>query len=110
MPPVNDNGDLKVLGFTVELLRWFKPRVTVVDLNNIDVCHNDFTAYLKNIHRADHGIAFLWKEIQSIPGMRDNTVMIVMPEHGRDEQHNSIKDLNDWFATTIRKPQRPQDI
>ncbi|MBK7696798.1 MAG: hypothetical protein IPI30_21525 [Saprospiraceae bacterium] len=24
--------------------------------------------------------------------------MIVMPEHGRDEQHNSIKDLNDWFA------------
>jgi len=98
MPPVNDNGDLKVLGFTVEMLRWFKPRVTVVDLNNIDVCHNDFTAYLKNIHRADHGIAFLWKEIQSIPGMRDNTVMIVMPEHGRDEQHNSIKDLNDWFA------------
>ncbi|MBK7696822.1 MAG: hypothetical protein IPI30_21660 [Saprospiraceae bacterium] len=31
-------------------------------------------------------------------GYEDNTVMIVMPEHGRDEQHNSIKDLNDWFA------------
>lgn len=30
--------------------------------------------------------------------MRDNTVMIVMPEHGRDLENNSIKDLNDWFA------------
>ncbi|MEO5581738.1 MAG: hypothetical protein ABIR66_03535 [Saprospiraceae bacterium] len=97
-PPISDNGDLVTLGYTVEVLRWFKPRMTVVDLNNIDVCHSDFTGYLKNIHRADHGIGFLWKEIQAIPEMRDNTIMIVMPEHGRDEKPNSIKDLNDWYA------------
>jgi hypothetical protein len=97
-PPVTDNGDMVTLGYTAELLRWFKPRLTIVDLSNIDVCHGNFTAYLKNIHRADHGIAFLWKEIQAIPEMRDNTVMIVMPEHGRDLKNNSIKDLNDWFA------------
>ncbi|MBK7230816.1 MAG: hypothetical protein IPH93_00725 [Saprospiraceae bacterium] len=98
LPPVNDNGDLKTLGYAVEVLRWFKPKVSVVDLSAIDVCHGNFTGYLKNVHRADHGIAFLWKEIQSIPGMKDNTIMIVMPEHGRDLEPNSIKDLNDWVS------------
>lgn len=98
LPPVNDNGDLKIIGYTLELLHYFKPKVTVVDLSNVDVCHGNFTAYLKNMHRADHGIGFLWKEIQNIPGMAGNTTMIVMPEHGRNENPNSIKDENDWFA------------
>ncbi len=98
LPPVNDNGDLKTLGYTVEVLRWFKPKLTVVDLSNIDVCHSDFTAYLKNLHRADHGVGFLWREIQRIPGMANNTIIIAMPEHGRDEEPNPIQDLNDWYA------------
>jgi hypothetical protein len=98
LPPVNDNGDLKTLGFTVEVLKWFKPKMTVVDLTNIDVCHSDFTSYLKNLHRADHGVGFLWREIQRIPGMANNTTMIVMPEHGRDMEPNPIQDDNDWYA------------
>ncbi|MFT4534647.1 MAG: hypothetical protein ACI9P5_002008 [Saprospiraceae bacterium] len=98
LPPVNDNQDLKVIGYTLELLHWFKPKVTVVDLSNVDVCHGNFTAYLKNMHRADHGIGFLWKEIQNIPGMSGNTTMIVMPEHGRNLNPNSILDVNDWQA------------
>lgn len=98
LPPVNDNGDLKLIGYTLELLHWFKPKVTVVDLSNVDVCHGNFSAYLKNMHRADHGIGYLWREIQNIPGMSDNTTMIVMPEHGRNMEPNSIQDNNDWFA------------
>ncbi len=98
LPPVNDNRDLKAIGYSVEVLRWFKPKLLVVDLSDIDVCHADFTAYLKNIHRADHGVGFLWREIQRIPGMAGNTVMIVMPEHGRDEEPNPIQDLNLWYA------------
>jgi len=98
LPPVNDNQDLKIIGYTLELLHWFKPKVTVVDLSNVDVCHSNFTAYLKNMHRADHGIGFLWKQIQSIPGMAGNTTMIVMPEHGRDLEPNQILDDNLWQA------------
>lgn len=98
LPPVNDNSDLKVIGYAVEVLQWFKPKVTVIDLSNIDVCHSDFTAYLKNLHRADHGVGFLWREIQRIPGMAGNTTMIVMPEHGRDLEPNPIQDDNDWYA------------
>ena len=98
LPPVNDNSDLKIIGYTLELLHWFQPKVTVVDLSNVDSCHVNFSSYLKNMHRADHGIGFLWKEIQKIPGMAGNTAMIVMPEHGRDLEPNSIQDENDWFA------------
>lgn len=98
LPPVNDNQDLKNIGYAVELMKWFKPKLTVLDLSNVDVCHGDFTAYLKNLHRADHGVGFLWREIQRIPGMADNTAMIVMPEHGRDLEPNPIMDENDWFA------------
>lgn len=98
LPPVNDNSDLKTIGFAIELLNWFKPKLMVVDMTNIDVCHADYTAYLKNLHRGDHGVGFLWREIQRIPEMADNTTMIVMPEHGRDLEPNPIQDDNDWYA------------
>jgi hypothetical protein len=98
LPPVNDNGDLKTVGYAVELLNWFKPKLTVVDMSNIDVCHSDYTSYLKNLHRADHGVGFLWREIQRIPEMAGKTTMIVMPEHGRDLNPNPIQDDNDWYA------------
>jgi len=98
LPPVNDNGDLKTIGYAVELLNWFKPKLMVVDMTNIDVCHGNYTAYLKNVHRADHGVGFLWREIQRIPEMAGRTTMIVMPEHGRDLDHNPIQDDNLWYA------------
>jgi hypothetical protein len=98
LPPVNDNGDLKTIGFAVELLQWFKPKLMVVDMSNIDVCHADYTSYLKNVHRADHAVGFLWREIQRIPEMAGKTTMLVMPEHGRDLEHNPIQDDNDWYA------------
>ncbi|HEY3386994.1 MAG TPA: hypothetical protein VGK46_10810 [Saprospiraceae bacterium] len=98
LPPVNDNGDLKTLGFAVEILNWFKPKLMVVDMSNIDVCHGNYTAYLKNLHRADHGVGFLWREIQRIPEMAGKTTLIVMPEHGRDLEHNPIQDDNDWYS------------
>ncbi len=98
LPPVNDNGDLKTIGYAVELLNWFKPKLTVVDMSNIDVCHGNYTAYLKNLHRGDHGVGFLWREIQRIPEMAGKTTLIVMPEHGRDLEPNPIMDDNDWFA------------
>jgi len=98
LPPVNDNGDLKNIGFAVEVLNWFKPKLMVVDMSNIDVCHADYTSYLKNVHRADHGVGFLWREIQRIPEMAGRTTMLVMPEHGRDLLPNPIQDDNDWYA------------
>lgn len=98
-PPISDNGDLRTIGYTCEVLKWFKPKITVVNLNDVDACHSNFTSYLKNLHRSDHGVGHLWNYIQTqIPEMANNTYLIVCPEHGRNSAPNAVLDQNDWLA------------
>lgn len=99
MPPVADNGDLQTIGYTCELLNWFKPNFTVVTLSAVDTCHSNFTGYLGALHRADHAVGHLWNYIQTqIPSMANNTTMIISPECGRDFNPNVIKDTNQWVS------------
>ncbi len=98
-PTVNDNGDLNTVSYAAEVLRYFKPKVTVINMNAVDSCHSSYTDYLKALHRGDHAIGFLWDYIQTqIPEMADKTALIVQPEHGRNYNSNGIIDQNDWFA------------
>lgn len=98
-PPIADNGDLQTVGYACELMRTFKPALTVVNMSNVDGCHNNFTLYLKNLHRADHALGHLWNSIQSIPEMAGNTILIATPECGRNLEHNNIIDSeNQWHA------------
>jgi hypothetical protein len=98
-PPINDNNDTRTIGYTCEVLKWFKPRITVVNLNDVDAGHGNFTSYLKNLHRADHAVGHLWNYIQTqIPDMAGNTYLIACPEHGRNLNPNSVLDQNDWLA------------
>lgn len=98
-PPVTDNGDNITIGFATEVLKYFKPKLTVINLNDVDVCHGNFTTYLGALHRADHGVGHLWDVIQTqIPEMSGKTAMLIIPECGRNLDHNPITDENDWFA------------
>jgi hypothetical protein len=97
-PPVSDNGDLNTVGYAVEVMKWFKPTLTVVNLGAVDACHSDFTSYLRALHRADHAVGHIWNQIQQIPEMAGNTVMLITPECGRNLNPNPIKDENDWLA------------
>ena len=98
-PPVTDNGDLSNIGWACEVMRRFKPILTVINLSAVDGCHSNFTGYLRSLHRADHGVAHIWDFIQNqVPEMANDTVMIVTPEHGRNQNPNPIIDENDWYA------------
>ena len=98
-PPVADNPDLDTLGYAAEVMKYFKPKLTVVNLSSVDSCHGNFTSYLKSLHRADHGVGWLWDYIQNqIPEMSGNTIMLAMPECGRNLNPNPIKDENDWLG------------
>lgn len=98
-PPVTDSGDLSTIGYATEVMRWFKPKITVVNMSGVDSCHSSYTNYLQALHRGDHAIGFIWNYIQTqIPEMSNNTVLIVQPEHGRNLLPNAILDENDWFA------------
>lgn len=98
-PPGSNNGDALTIGYTAELLKYFQPTLTVVNIGAVDACHQDYTAYLRALHQADHSVGFLWNYIQTqIPSMANNTIMIVTPECGRDLNANPIKDANNYRA------------
>ena len=100
-PPVADNGDLRTIGYACEVMKRFKPTLTVIYLSNVDGCHSNFTSYLESLHRADHGVGHIWDYIQNnIPQMANNTTMMVVPEHGRNLNSNNIEDGN-AFPVTI---------
>lgn len=99
MPPVADNGDLRNVGYACEVMKRFKPSLTVINMDAVDGCHSNFTGYLRSLHRADHAVGFLWNYIQTqIPEMANNTIILISPEHGRNLQPNPIQDENDWYA------------
>jgi hypothetical protein len=63
-------------------------------MQDVDVAHFNFTDYAVNLHKADFAVAHLWNKIQSTPGMMNDTVMIIAPEHGRNLTGNSSIDQN----------------
>tara|TARA_R110001592_G_scaffold359340_3_gene665739 strand:+ start:103557 stop:104864 length:1308 start_codon:yes stop_codon:yes gene_type:complete len=87
-----------VLDASIRVLREFKPTLLAFSIFGVDTCHGDFTGYLRALHNADRTLARIWQEIQSIPEMKDNTVLIVSPEHGRNLKPNPIRDQNDWYG------------
>lgn len=98
-PPVQDSGDLTTVGYACEVMKWFKPALTVVNMSGVDGCHSSFTGYLAALHRADHAVAHMWDHIQNhIPEMAGNTVIIAIPECGRNSTPNAIRDQNDWYS------------
>jgi hypothetical protein len=87
-------GDLYNIGSAWKVLEKFKPELTLINTFNSDICHSDFTAYLTNLHKADYGVGWLWNKIQNDPVLANDTVMICMPECGRNELPNNIYDAN----------------
>ena len=97
--PPTGGGDNATIGYACEVIKRFKPTLTVVYLSSVDSCHSNFSSYLRNLHAADHGTAHLWDFIQTqVPEMAGNTAMIVMPEHGRNDEPNGIVDANAFLA------------
>lgn len=98
-PPVTSNGDALTIGYATEVLRYFKPKLLVVNMSTVDSCHSNYTSYLQNLHRADHAVGFLWNYIQTrIPEMANNTIFLAAPECGRNTNPNPIEDQNQWKA------------
>lgn len=87
-------GDLINISAAWQVLDEFTPELTVINTTNLDVCHDDFSAYLYFLHRADYGVGWLWNKIQSHPVLANDTIMICIPEHGRNMDRNNIVDAN----------------
>ncbi|MCB0626185.1 MAG: hypothetical protein KDC43_20285, partial [Saprospiraceae bacterium] len=76
------------------VLDRFAPELMVVNTTNLDICHSDFSQYIGFLHKADYGVGWLWNQIQSHPVLKDDTIMICIPEHGRNLDSNNLTDGN----------------
>ena len=88
----NLSGDQVAMVGAWEVLDRFTPELTVVNTTNLDVCHSNFSQYLGFLHQADYAVGWLWNKIQSHPVLQNDTIMICVPEHGRNLEANNLTD------------------
>jgi hypothetical protein len=91
-------GDMKNIYFGIEVMKEFNPELMVINMTDIDIGHFDYTKYVNAIGLADYALYKLWDAIQTTPGMMNDTVLIVVPEHGRNQQPNSVIDQYGRYA------------
>ena len=104
------NGDMENIYFGIEVLKEFKPELMVINMTNIDIAHFDFTKYVNAIGLADYALYKLWQTIQSTPGLANDTVLIVVPEHGRNQAANSVIDTYGRYALDHNNDQMSREI
>lgn len=80
-----------------EYLVTQKPRVLFVGLGETDEWGHArrYDRYLHAAHRSDAFLRRLWELLQSMPEYKDNTTIVVSPDHGRG---STIRDWTDHGA------------
>jgi len=86
------NNDMRTVHFAEKIIKEYKPELLVVNMQDVDIAHSNFTLYANNLQKADYALSHLWNTIQSTPGMMNDTILIAMPEHGRNETGNGLYD------------------
>jgi hypothetical protein len=92
------NNDIINVYSACKILKEFKPELLVVNMQDIDAGHGSFTAYCNNIRIADYGLYKLWQTIQQTWELANDTILIVVPEHGRNKDPNTIRDQYGRYA------------
>jgi hypothetical protein len=93
-----------------KIIQQFKPELLVVNMQDVDIGHSNFTQYCNTLRIADYSLAHLWNTIQSTPGMANDTILIAVPEHGRNQLPNTIQDSNGRYALDHTNDQMSREI
>ncbi|BBM85481.1 alkaline phosphatase family protein [Candidatus Uabimicrobium amorphum] len=81
-PPL---GDELVAELAVRALRELKPRYLQVHLQDSDYVHwGPGQLYRRGVRRMDTALRRIWETIQSNNELRDETALVVVPDHGRN--------------------------
>ncbi len=90
--PGGMSNDMLNIYYAEKVIQQYQPELLVVNMQDVDVCHTEFTMYANNMRKADYAVAHLWNTIQATPGMTDDTILIIAPEHGRNNAGNTHVD------------------
>jgi len=78
-------GDQLTYYVTIEIMRQYAPSILFVNFSDIEAAHfGSYTLHLAGIRNTDRLIYELWQQAQANPEYRGNTLMVILPEFGRD--------------------------
>lgn len=87
-------ADAKALLVARNLMAVFRPKLLGVVLNQADVAHGSYNAYVEVIRRNDAMLGELWGAVRDDPALAESTSIFVLPEFGRDADLNSRRGLD----------------
>jgi hypothetical protein len=78
-------GDEFTLLVSEEVMRRFAPSLLVITFSDMEVAHfGSYSLHLAGIRTVDRLVSELWNQVQTLPGYKGNTTVMVLPEFGRD--------------------------
>lgn len=82
---VNPRGDRLLTELSLRAMRELRPRLLMINYNDPDYVHwGDPTFYTRGIAIIDEGLQRLTTAVEADPFYRDNTVFVIVPDCGRD--------------------------
>lgn len=87
-------SDAKALRVARNLISIFKPTLTAVVLQDADVAHGSFNAYVEVIRQNDAAIGEIVAAVRADPELAESTAIVVIPEFGRDADLNERRGLD----------------
>ncbi|MBL7697534.1 MAG: hypothetical protein JNK79_05230 [Chitinophagaceae bacterium] len=107
--PVGVRPDVITYAAGREYLRAYKPKVLYIAFDETDdFAHSGmYDQYLASAYSQDRMIEDLWNTVQSLPGYKDKTTLVVTVDHGRGDKNKDqwkdhgqkVEDANQiWFA------------
>ncbi len=92
------SSDIQVVYEAEKILNELNPQLTVISLNDSDIAHSNYTQHCVSISKIDFALGHLWQSVQFNPSLKNNTLFVILPEHGRNAKSNSISDKNGLFG------------
>ncbi len=91
--PAGTRSDDLTMGSAEDYFVKARPGVLFIGLGMTDeYAHQGrYDLYLGAIHNADRMIAEIWNMVQSTPGYKDNTTLLITTDHGRGSRHKQWK-------------------
>ncbi|HEX4065233.1 MAG TPA: hypothetical protein VHZ09_04350 [Acidobacteriaceae bacterium] len=74
----------------IRLMQQEAPSLLWITMHDIDVAHSGaYSLYLEGIRRTDRLCAEIWKAVQDNPEYAGNTMMLILPDFGRDADYDA---------------------
>jgi hypothetical protein len=78
-------GDEFTFLVSVEVMHRFAPSLLVINFSDVEAAHfGSYSLHLAGIRTLDRLAFELWNEVQTNPGYRGRTTLLILPEFGRD--------------------------